>query len=42
MQWLSSFTGLIPVALAVPLLIFHQWAIATLVSGVSAVLVIAY
>lgn len=42
MQWLSSFTGLIPVALAVPLLIFHLWAIATLVSGVSAVLVIAY
>jgi hypothetical protein len=42
MKWLSSFTGLIPVALALPLLIFHLWAIATFVSGVSAIVVIAY
>jgi hypothetical protein len=41
-QQLFSFTGLIPMLLVLPLLIFHLWAIATVVGGFSAILVITY
>ncbi len=42
MQRLLSFTGLIPMILVLPLLAFHLWSIATIVGGLSAILVIVY
>jgi hypothetical protein len=41
-QRLFSFIGLIPMVLALPPLVFHLWAIATVASGLSAILVIVY
>ncbi|MFN8486209.1 MAG: hypothetical protein U0350_01375 [Caldilineaceae bacterium] len=40
--WLVSFTGLIPLALTLPLLFLHLWLLCLVISGVSAGLVIAY
>jgi hypothetical protein len=42
MKQLFSFTGLIPMILVLPLLTFEMWAIATVVGGLSAILVITY
>ena len=41
-SWLMSFTGLIPLALTVPLLVLHLWSLGILVNGVGALLIIAF
>ena len=42
LAWLMSFTGLIPLALTLPLLLLHLWTLGIVVSAVSAILVISY
>jgi hypothetical protein len=42
LSWLMSFTGLIPLALTLPLLFLHLWTLGILVSFVSAILIISY
>ena len=42
LAWLMSFTGLIPLALTLPLLLLHLWTLGIAVSAVSAILVISY
>jgi hypothetical protein len=41
-NWLLSFTGLIPVILAIPIIILHQWTLSIIITIVSALIVITY
>lgn len=41
-NWLLSFTGLIPVVLAIPILVLHLWTISIIVTLASALIVISY
>ncbi|MBV9257760.1 MAG: hypothetical protein JO215_07055 [Ktedonobacteraceae bacterium] len=41
-NWLLSFTGLIPVVLAIPIIILHQWTLSIIVTLASALIVITY
>lgn len=41
-NWLLSFTGLIPVILAIPIIILHQWTLSIIVTLTSALIVIIY
>jgi hypothetical protein len=40
--WLMSFTGLLPLALTVPLLLLHFWALGIFVNGVGALIIIGF